>query len=342
MKTTLCTLYNNLYLDKGLVLYDSLKDCANDFELYVLCMDDRCFEVLTDMGEDRLIPIHLADVENEKMLAAKSNRSIAEYCWTCSSRLIQYILETFKVECCTYIDADMYFYHDPQILVGEMLSAGKSVMMVPHRFTERNQSLSTKVGTYCVEFNCFKNDAAGKKVLNYWHNQCLECCSNIGDGIHWGDQKYMDDWPILFPGKVHVCEHPGAGIAPWNIEWYQDVDDKTASVVYRKSRERTDVIFYHFQSIRYIRKKEIDTSLMANNQYVDYALVDSLYKPYLQRIDKKKDFISQKYGIDFLVKSHPSLKKQNWLKRFVKSIGVAKAVIEKLKNNTPYIIHIDE
>lgn len=342
MKTTLCTLHNSLYLDKGLVLYDSLKQCAKDFELYVLCMDEKCYNVLSDIGEERLKPIHLTDVENEKMLEAKSNRTIPEYCWTCSSRLIQYILKAFKPECCIYIDADMYFYHDPQILVYEMLSAGKSVMMVPHRFTERNQHLAPKVGNYCVEFNCFKNDVDGLEVLDYWHNQCLECCSNLGDGIHWGDQKYMDEWPILFSSKVHVCEHPGAGIAPWNIEWYQDLDDKTKSIVYRKNEERTDVIFYHFQSIRYIRKKEIDTSLIANNPHVDYGLVDTLYKPYLQRIDIKKDSIREKYGIDLLVKSHPSQKKQNCLKRFIKSISAAKFLIEKIKNKKPYIIYLDE
>ena len=140
MKTTLCTLYNSLYLDKGLVLYDSLKACAKDFELYVLCMDEKCYEVLMDLGEKNLRPIQLAAVENKEILKAKSNRTTAEYCWTCTSRLIQYILATYQPECCTYIDADMYFYHDPQLLVDEMLNAGKSVMMVPHRFTSQNES----------------------------------------------------------------------------------------------------------------------------------------------------------------------------------------------------------
>lgn len=342
MKTTLCTLYNSLYLDKGLVLYYSLKECAKDFELYVLCMDERCYEVLVEIGEERLKPIHLEDVENEKMLEAKSNRSMAEYCWTCSSRLIQYVLETFQPECCTYIDADMYFYQDPQILIDEMIGSGKSVMMVPHRFTERNQSLAEKVGTYCVEFNSFKNDSEGNCVLSHWHKQCLECCSNLGDGVHWGDQKYMDKWPLLFPDKVHVCEHPGAGMAPWNIEWYQNIDCKNNSMIYRKTQERVSIIFYHFQSIKYISKKEIDTSLFENSLFVDYEMVDAIYKPYLRKIDKQKDLIHEKYGIDLLVKLHPSLKKRDRVKQYIKSNALVKAVIEKFKTNKPYIIHLDE
>lgn len=340
MKTTLCTLYNSLYLDKGLVLYDSLKECAKDFELYVLCMDEKCYEVLYDIGEENLKPIHLSDVENDKMLEAKSNRSVAEYCWTCSSRLIQYILSTFNPECCTYIDADMYFYHDPQILIDEMFSAGKSVMMVPHRYTDTNKYLADKIGIYCVEFNCFKNDAVGREVLDHWHSKCLECCSNIGDGIHWGDQKYMDEWPLIFPHIVHVCEHPGAGIAPWNLEWYESFS-KDINVRYRKTSENTPIIFYHFQAISYLNRTSVSTSIQMFNKKIDYMFVDALYIPYLLKLDKKKEFIKIRYGIDLLMKGHPSNKPSRF-RTFLKSFKLARLLYNKITNNHPYIINIDE
>ena len=68
MKTTLCTLYNSLYLDKGLVLYDSLKECCADFILYVLCMDEKCYDVLSEINADDMIPIKLDDFEDEELL----------------------------------------------------------------------------------------------------------------------------------------------------------------------------------------------------------------------------------------------------------------------------------
>lgn len=339
MKTTLCTLYNSLYLDKGLVLYDSLKACAKDFELYVLCMDDKTFDVLSDICEERLKPIRLADVENDKMQAAKSNRSVAEYCWTCSSRLIQYILESFQCDCCTYIDADMYFYHDPQILVDEMLSAGKSVMMVPHRFTENTQYLAQQVGTYCVEFNCFKNDAAGREVLNHWHNKCLECCSNIGDGIHWGDQKYMDEWLDLFPDKVHPCEHPGAGVAPWNIELYRDYDEIESSVIYVRNNQRIEIIFYHYQSVSYITRKTISTSVRTDVG-ADAVFVNSIYRDYLTKIDRKKTSLQNDYKLFLLVTGHPSLDFA-WWKKYLKSFTLIRKIKNALKKSDVYTITID-
>ena len=188
MTTILCTLYNSLYLDKGLVLYESLCKCSKDFKLYVLCMDDKCYEVLTDLKQAHHIPVKLSDFEagDEALLAAKANRPMGEYCWTCSSSFIRYVLIHFNEDSCTYIDADMYFYSDPQLLIDEMLTAGKSVMVVPHRFPKEREKEASIVGRYCVEFNTFLNTPESIDVLEYWRRRCLECCSNLGDGIHWG------------------------------------------------------------------------------------------------------------------------------------------------------------
>ena len=339
MRTTLCTLFDSLYMDKGLVLYDSLKKCAKDFELYVLCMDEKCYKVLSDIREEKLKPIQLVDVENEKMLLAKSNRSISEYCWTCSSRLVQYILETYSPICCTYIDADMFFYHDPQILVDEMLSAGKSVMMVPHRFTKRNEHLARIVGTYCVEFNCFKNDNAGLWVLNHWHNNCLTCCRRLRDGIHYGDQKYMDEWPLLFPDVVHVCKHPGAGIAPWNIELYKELNPKDWTFSYDADKERYLMLFFHFQGISYVSHKIVKTSIKRELN-ADFSFIDYIYRDYLLKIKLVKNFLEEKYNINFLITGHPA-RNDVWWKKRLRSIKVIRIIYNIIRSSNVYKVTID-
>lgn len=309
MQTTLCTLYNSFYLDKGLVLYDSLKKCAKDFVLYVLCMDDKCYNVLSDIHAREMIPIKLKEIENEKMVEARSNRSVAEYCWTCSSRIIQYVFEKYHPESCTYIDADMCFYHDPQVLVDEMIYYGKSVMMVPHRFSDRNVEEAKIVGTFCVEFNTFLNNDAGNAVLNHWHDKCLECCSNIGDGVHWGDQKYMDEWPTLFPDYVHVCENLGAGIAPWNIDHYKGHNIVNNTIIYKDTGVSLPIIFYHFQSLVYKSRFLIYTGIPSQLDGIDYNMIDSLYKGYLYEIDKRKQWLKEMYDLSIYIKSHPSISK---------------------------------
>ena len=311
MATILCTLYNSLYLDKGLVLYDSLCECAKDFKLYVLCMDEKCYEVLTDLNQEHHIPVRLGDFEkgDEELLAAKANRSMGEYCWTCSSSFIRYVLKHYGEDSCTYIDADMYFYNDPQVLIDEMLEAKKSVMVVPHRFPEEKKELAKTVGTYCVEFNTFLNSADSLEVLEYWRNRCLECCSNLGDGIHWGDQKYLDELVEKF-NSVHVCLNFGAGVAPWNIYSYSPSDNRD-ELIFNPFHVSVRIIFYHYQSISYINRRIVDVCL---SKSVNKKHIDILYKPYLIRLEKQKKMLELQYRISTIIHTHPIYKRYSWLK----------------------------
>ena len=232
MRTNLCTLFDSNYLDKGIVLYNSLANVSKDFCLYVLAMNDKCFDVLSDLNLEFLKPIRLEDFENEALLAAKENRSRGEYCWTCSSSLIKYLLNTYNLDCCTYIDADMYFYQDPQILIDEMIYSGASAQVVEHRFP-KGDSRAWRVGTYCVQFNTFKNDNIGLQILDEWVEKCLESCSQIPDGIHWGDQKYLD--PIVSKYRKNICvlENLGGGVAPWNISQYKFIPALGNNIIFQ-------------------------------------------------------------------------------------------------------------
>ena len=344
MQTILCTLYNSLYLDKGLVLYDSLCECAKDFKLYVLCMDDKCYEVLTALKQEHHIPVRLSDFENgdEALLEAKGNRPMGEYCWTCSLSFIRYVLKHCGEKSCTYIDADMYFYNDPQILIDEMIGAGKSVMVVPHRFPDDKKALANRTGRYCVEFNTFLNTSESLAVLEYWRGRCLECCSNIGDGIHWGDQKYLEELIAMYD-CVYECDNPGAGIAPWNIPLYHGIDGSENSVLFTPMKRRIDIIFYHFQGLTYITRENISTAISANMATVDYSLVDRLYCHYLRHIDAKKKLLNDRYGINILIKFHPSVKGLTQIKMLLRNTmtyKMLKRFFAPMRGNGPYCISI--
>lgn len=305
MTTVLCTLYNSLYLDKGLVLYDSLLASAKDFKLYVLCMDDKCYKVLSDLKQEHHIPVRLADFEagDAALLKAKGNRSMGEYCWTCSSSFIRYVLKHYNESVCTYIDADMYFYRDPQVLVDEMMAAGKSVMVVPHGFPEEKKELAKTVGTFCVEFNTFLNSPDSLEVLEDWRNKCLDCCSNLGDGVHWGDQKYLDEMVSNY-ACVHVCENNGAGVAPWNIEKYSL---RGGQIVYDESGSVTPIVFIHFQGISYVSKFYVSTGVEKRPaKNIDF--VKKYYKPYLKGIAEKQEILNSLFNVNILITKHPSSK----------------------------------
>jgi hypothetical protein len=213
-----CTLFDANYLARGLVTYESLMATTEgSAHLYVFAFDDTCYDVLTNMKLPNLTVISLSEFEDAQLLDIKPTRSRGEYCWTCTSSTILYCIKKFDLPHCTYIDADMYFYQNPQILIDEKPD-DCSVIITEHRYTPAYDK-SKLSGKYCVQFMYFDNSEQGLTVLNWWRNRCLEWCFNRFEDGKFGDQKYLDDWTTRFQG-VHVLRHLGGGLAPWNIQQY--------------------------------------------------------------------------------------------------------------------------
>lgn len=304
--TTLCTLFDQNYLDKGIVLYESLEKVCSEFELYVLCMSDRCYEILTDLNYPHLKPIKLVDFEDEELLRVKPTRGMGEYCWTCGPSLIRYILLTYKPDYCTYIDADMYFYSDPHVIIEEMERKNASVQIIGHRFPKALASRADRVGKYCVEFDTFKNNENGMMLVNHWRELCLERCSIDGDGIHWGDQKYQDPWCEDYDFCIET-DNLGAGVAPWNYSDYDFVEMKGECPIVSINGQKYPLVFYHFENLKYLDKKNIQINIY-NRWGVKSDLADIIYPQYLKLIDECKDMLEAKYGISFIIKKHPGYK----------------------------------
>lgn len=304
-KYAYCTLFNSKYLDKGLVLCKSLIEVCDSYTLYILAMDDLCYTILNELHIDNVVPIKLVDFENDDLLLAKRNRSFGQYCWTCSSSLIKYIFDFYKEEFCTYIDADMCFYSDPNVLVDEMRSYNKKVSIIKHRFARKYRYTERQVGHFCVEFNTFENCVEARDILDVWIKQCLDCCVT-DDGVHWGDQKYLDEWPKKY-SAVHVNENLGAGVAPWNLHQYEDIYIK-GGIVYSNIKEYKAIplVFYHFENIQYLDTKRVKFNAF-DFWKIKKDIINTLYVPYLQRIRKEKEFLLSAYNLDTTIKVHPEL-----------------------------------
>ena len=305
MTTVLCTLYNSLYLDKGLVLYDSLRECAKDFKLYVLCMDEKCYEILTELCLPNQFPIRLRDFENDELIKAKGNRSFGEYCWTCSSSLIKYVLIEFEEPVCAYIDADMFFYSDPNVLFKELEDNGASVMVTPHRFDWLDRKEENKVGRYCVEFNLFKNNKESITLLDTWICQCIEKCAAVGDGKYWGDQKYTDNWVEDY-SFVMATNNLGAGVAPWNLSQYKMSSKWETDRIIISNQKEVILVFFHFENLQF-HSGGIIEGVIRFRWNTDFILYRELYSKYINRLADKKKYLRDNYSIDLNVTVHPVL-----------------------------------
>ncbi len=277
------TLFNSNYLSRGLTMYQSLEKHCTNFHLYVVAFDDITFNYLTKFPQSNLTVISLSEFEDEKLLAIKSTRSAGEYCWTCTASTIIYAINTFDLDHCVYIDADMCFFSNPQILFDEW--GTNSVLITEHRYTEAYDQ-SKESGVYCVQFVGFKNDTDGLLALNYWREACIDWCYARVENGKFGDQKYLDDWTTRF-NNVHVLQHLGGGLAPWNMQQYEFniVETKLIGTEISTSK-KFEAVFFHFHSLKFF---ENDIVIVCSELYdLNKNTLELIFKPYVKLLHQSK------------------------------------------------------
>jgi hypothetical protein len=261
-----CTLFNINYLVKGVAMVQSLqRHCHNSF-VFILCMDDETFHVIEKFNIPNIKCLQLSEIEDDQILNAKKDRTIAEYCWTLSPCLPFFILENFpEVDFITYLDADVYFYSDLSPILDEIKKS--SIAIIEHRFEPRLQDRIAN-GRFCVEWVSFRRDLQGMDCLRTWRDQCIEWCYYRVESGRMGDQKYLDPWPQIY-NQCHVIENIGAGVAPWNYSQYKFSVAPTGVILV----EFSPLIFYHFHQFQI---KSINTFDRINSFYQDFCPVPEM------------------------------------------------------------------
>lgn len=269
-------------------MYESLQKHCPDFHLYVFAFDDDCFNFLKKQNYPNLTPISLKEFEDEKLLSIKPTRSVAEYCWTCTPSTILYCITKFNLDNCTYIDADMLFVSNPEVLIIEM--GNNSVLITEHRYTKEYDQ-SDLSGKYCVQFVTIKNDLKGLKVINWWREACIDWCYARHEDGKFGDQKYLDDWTTRFEG-VHELQHLGGGIAPWNVQQYSFTKINSKIIGTEKKTGKTfEAVFFHFHSLKFYDDDIV--SLTDDGYAIDENIKEAFFIPYVRLLVKAKTAISK-------------------------------------------------
>jgi hypothetical protein len=239
------TLFDGHYLPQGLALYRSLERQGDPFHLWILAMDEPCAAALERLKLPHASVLRLAEIEDTRLLAVKSSRSVGEYCWTLTPFLPEIVLARAPgLAQVTYLDADLFFFDRWSALLDEFAATGKDVLITDHAFAPEYLD-RLRYGRYCVQFLTFRNTAAGLEVMRWWQDRCLEWCYARDEDGRFGDQKYLDDWPGLFPHAVHVLAQAERTVAPWNVAHLARRDG------------RANPVFYHFHSLRIVERSRI-------------------------------------------------------------------------------------
>lgn len=329
------TLFDKNYMSRGIVLYKSLlENCTSEFNLYVLAMDEATSNYLEGLNYSNLIVITVHDIKimYPVLEQLEKERTRGEFSWTLSSFSIQYALRQFNLESCIYVDSDICFYNNPQLLLDEI--ENESVLITEHNYTpEYDQSI--KSGKFCVQFMYFKNNIEGNNVLEYWRSKCEEWCYNRIEDGKFGDQKYLDDWESRFKGIVYNCRNIGCGVAPWNIQKYNViVEEGKPFVVEKITKKQKPVVFFHFHALSEIGLKKWALS----NYRLSSIDKEIFYKPYIRKLYE----VEAKYPEYLVNKNYKKIKKTFFHLRiivgYIRYFKIYKRMRMEQKNNIEIII----
>ena len=263
------TLFDNNFLPMGLCLHRSLLEHGQPFHLWILCMDELVERHLHQLALPHVSLISLREVEDDRLLAVKPTRSRGEYCWTLTPFTPQFVFDRDpSVERVTYLDADVFFFDAPHLLIDEFTASAKHVLITEHAYDPRYErsGRAKRGGRFCVQLITFRRTAAAAKVMRWWQDRCLEWCyARVEDG-KFGDQKYLDAWPELFGDEVHILRQKERTLAPWNVSYYEKL-----------GQGRIAPVFYHFHGLRL----ESPAKLLLYSGYRVGAAADDLYRAYL-------------------------------------------------------------
>jgi hypothetical protein len=325
MTYNFCTLFDRNYLYKGLAMYDSLaSNCREDFILWILCMDDISYKLLEKMSLPKIKLVALNEFESQELLKAKQERGVAEYSWTCASNLVWFLLQKNReLEMMIYLDADLYFFNNPKILITEL--GDKDVMITAHRYTKKYDQ-SAVSGKYCVQFMIFKNNPNGLRVLDWWRQACLDWCFAYLDNNRFGDQKYLDDWMTRFSGILEL-EHLGGGVAPWNVQQYGFFTKD--GMIYGRER-RTDkifpLVFYHFHTFYLISPRQY---FPVRGYVLSKNVKAIIYEPYFRALQNSLETVKN-FAPDFNF-GYKSISAKDRLASWLTRFGSVKSVIRFYK-----------
>ena len=283
-----CSYLDHNYLSRALALYESLEKHFPEFELYVLCLSDQCYNILQrlDLPKVQLIKLKEFESYDTDLREAKKNRSVIEYYFTMSPCLPLFIFSRFpNVQMITYLDTDLYFFSNPKVIFEEI--SDHSIAIIEHRFSPHLKHREI-YGIYNVAWNTFRRDENALECLNWWRERSIEWCYDRVEEGKYNEQRYLDDWPERF-NKVIVIKHKGANLAPWNIDNYH-ISTRNGNVFV----DNDPLIFYHFHAVKQIKGPLYDSGLSLYESKLTENILEFIYKPYIKHLRKVEESVRSK------------------------------------------------
>lgn len=293
---TFCTYFDKNYLSRGLALYHSLRAHHPSFRLFVLCLDEATKSYLTRKALPGVVPFSYSELEahDPELLATRPTRTRVEYYFTSTPSWILFVLQQPGVDLVTYVDADFLFFSSPEPLFAEMGAA--PIAVVEHRFPPALRHQEDR-GRFNVGWLSFRRNEEGLACLSWWRERCIEWCYDRIEGDKFADQKYLDQWPRLFPNLV-VLQHKGVNVAPWNVD-----ADRFNLRGSQRNVDEQPLICFHFHGFKQVIGPIYQSGLQGYPVRLSKALRQGVFEPYLTELTRHEAELAREGVTDGAAKS---------------------------------------
>lgn len=300
---TICTLFDYNYLDKGLVMIESLLKYNPELEIHALCLDNKTFDFCSKIKEIKTYSLQDLEKEDQNLLKIK-NRNIkselgdwydlgdhAYYCYSLTPYFTNYILEKYSKESVLYCDSDLIFYENLNILKEEIKE--KDCAIVTHKNESAFRRYESRVGIYNVGIIYFKKSNLGILISRFLRDLMFNCSNQFAQSHGTcGDQKYLELFEPLFGRhNIHVVEGNIAHGAPWNFENYTFLNER--DVIYKFNNAKQRILFNHFSHFNIKNDKWYSAYKGEWNPETLNQYVHDIYQDYYNKILE----IRNKYSI---------------------------------------------
>lgn len=280
-KSIFCMVVSRTRLIQAIACFLSLYKTMDNFKVYILCVDEKCYEFFKEINLDKIVLVTISELNRKDLLEIKASRKLNQYCWTLKPGFIKYIFTLDDaIERVTYIDSDLFFYQNPNIIfenqpyASVLLSSGE--IFLPMYSKEFNHTMQVLTGNFNSGFISFKKDINGLECVNWWDKMCVDSCTSNPEDNKFGDQKYLDDMPFLF-NNVYEITTQGINIGHWNYLKYKFTVLNDNIMV-----NNNKLIFYHFSGFRIISKDDIRQ--VHEQDRVNIPFIYPIYKRALGKI----------------------------------------------------------
>jgi hypothetical protein len=287
-----CTSFDRHYLARGITMIRSLIRHDPGAAIHVLALDDVCESVLRELlgPAIHVIGTEALQARHPELRALRERRSAWAFYATQKPVLGLLTMQSdLRPQSVVFIDADTWFFSGTAPLFAEI--GGASIGLSPHRFPPENQHLLI-YGTYNAGFIFWRADQTGRRCLEDWKRECFACCDEQThpDG-RFMNQGYLTHWPERYPG-VHIIGHPGANLAPWNVDSHVLTNNGGNLLV-----DGRELVFYHYSGL--MQDPERRWCSIYPHAHHQLGLVrDMIYAPYLAAVEAERNRILQTCGID--------------------------------------------